>query len=121
MKPVLFLLLRWRLPALAQIRGPLGTPVDPSLRWIRLSMAGIARANGKVDSVFIDRPRPAHVISGGDWVSYMCSPARRPADSRLDRHPGGGGQPAILVDGRMVDLPPETRVLFGPLMMLVDP
>ena len=107
-------------PAVAQIPATLGTPVDPSLRWMPISMSAIPRVAGKVDSVFIDRKLPAHTVSGGDWVSYMA--ARLGAlpipDSTGIRVAVDSTR--IVVDGRIMDLPPETRVLFGPMMMLVD-
>jgi len=107
-------------PALAQIPASLGTPVDPSLQWNPISMGAIPRVAGKVDSVFIDRKLREHTVSGGDWVSYMAA--------RLGALPipdGTGIRVAvdstrIVVDGRIMDLPPETRALFGPMMLLVD-
>jgi len=107
-------------PALAQIPASLGTPVDPSLHWNPISMGAIPRVAGKVDSVFIDRKLREHTVSGGDWVSYMAA--------RLGALPipeGTGIRVAvdstrIVVDGRIMDLPPETRELFGPMMLLMD-
>jgi hypothetical protein len=92
----------------------------PGIEWTRISMEGVLRANGRVDSVFIDRLAPEHVISGGDWVSYLAA--------RLGALPipDSSGilvavEPErILVEGRMTDLPPETRGLFGPLAMFLD-
>lgn len=107
-------------PVLAQVPASLGTPVDPSLQWNPISMGAIPRVAGKVDSVFIDRKLPEHTVSGGEWVSYMAA--------RLGALPipdGTGIRVAvdstrIVVDGRIMDLPPETRSLFGPMMLLVD-
>jgi hypothetical protein len=120
MKPlVLLVLLLMPVPVLAQTVGT-GDPAAGIL-WDRLSMAGIVRANGKVDSVFIDRRAPAHVIGGGDWVSYLCARlGALPIPDSIGIRVAVDSQ-RILVDGRMVDLPPETRNLFGPLLMLVDP
>lgn len=83
-------------------------------------MAGVARANEQVDSVFIDRHVAVQVIPGGDWVSYLAA--------RLGAVPipdSSGIQVAvdsqrILVEGRITDLPPETRSLFGPFAMFLD-
>lgn len=121
MRLVLFLVLVLRAaPGLAQIPASLGTPPDPSLVWAPISMAGITRVAGKVDSVFIDRRVREFVVPGGDWVSYLAA--------RLGAVPipdATGIRVAvdstrIIVDGRMVDLPPETRALFGPLLLLLD-
>lgn len=83
-------------------------------------MTGIVRASGKVDSVFIDRLAKEHVVRGGDWVSYLAA--------RLGALPipdSTGIRVAvdtqhILVRGRIVDLPPDTRSLFGPLLLFTD-
>ncbi len=107
-------------PALAQIPATLGTPVDPALQWSPISMSAIPRVAGKVDSVFIDRKLREHTLSGGDWVSYMAArlgalPIPEATGIRV-----AVDSTRIVVDGRIMDLPPETRVLFGPMMMLVD-
>jgi hypothetical protein len=107
-------------PALAQIPATLGTPVDPALRWSPISMSAIPQVAGKVDSVFIDRKLREHTVSGGDWVSYMAArlgalPIPESTGIRV-----AVDSTRIVVDGRIMDLPPETRVLFGPMMMLVD-
>jgi hypothetical protein len=115
---VLASLLFAAVPAAAQTVGT-GDPA-PGIAWNPISMAGIPRANSLVESVFITRQTREQLIPGGDWVSYMAA--------RLGAVPIPGGtgirvavdSQRILVDGRMVDLPPETRALFGPIAMLVD-
>lgn len=107
-------------PALAQIPATLGTPVDPALHWSPISMSAIPRVAGKVDSVFIDRKLREHTVSGGDWVSYLAArlgalPIPESTGIRV-----AVDSTRIVVDGRIMDLPPETRVLFGPMMLLVD-
>lgn len=107
-------------PVLAQVPPSLGTPVDPSLKWNPISMGAIPRVAGKVDSVFIDRVAPEFTVSGGDWVSYMAARLGAlpiPEDTGIQV---AVDSTRIVVDGRIVDLPPETRSLFGPLMLLVD-
>jgi hypothetical protein len=110
---------RWLLGALLALAWPRAVAAQ-DLAWESLSMAGILRASGKVDSVFIDRLVPEQVVGGGDWVSYLAA--------RLGALPipdSNGIVVAvdtnhILVRGRMVDLPPETRALFGPVVMFAD-
>jgi hypothetical protein len=121
MKPVFFLLLLVVAgPAMAQVPASLGTPVDPALNWAPISMGAIPRVAGKVDSVFIDRRTREYTVPGGDWVSYMA--ARLGAlpipDSTGIRVAVDSTR--IVVDGRILDLPPETRALFGPMLLLVD-
>ena len=89
--------------------------------WQPISMAGIQRVSGRVDSVFIDRKAPEFVVGGGDWVSYLAArlgavPIPEPSGIQV-----AVDTAKILVTGKMSDLPPDTRALFGPVMMLVDP
>jgi len=89
--------------------------------WQPISMAGIQRVAGKVDSVFIDRKSTEFVVGGGDWVSYLAArlgavPIPEPSGIQV-----AVDTARILVSGKMSDLPPETTALFGPVMMLVDP
>lgn len=121
-RPVLplVLCLVMAVPAMAQVPASLGTPVDPARAWTTISMGAIPRVAGQVDSVFIDRQRPELTITGGDWVSYLMA--------RLGALPipdSSGVRVAvdstrIVVEGRIVDLPPETRALFGPMLLLMD-
>lgn len=120
MKVLLPLLLLASTPALAQVPATLGTPVDPALRWVPISMGAIPRVAGKVDSVFIDRKLREQTVTGGDWVSYMAArlgalPIPESTGIRV-----AVDSTRIVVDGRIMDLPPETRGLFGPMMLLVD-
>lgn len=86
-----------------------------------ISMAGINRVAGKVDSVFIDRTAKEYVVGGGDWVSYLAArlgavPIPEPSGIMVMVDTA-----KILVLGKMSDLPPETRELFGPVAMFVNP
>lgn len=84
-------------------------------------MAGIQRVAGRVDAVFIDRKATEFTVGGGDWVSYLAArlgavPIPEPSGIQV-----AVDTARILVMGKMSDLPPDTRELFGPVMMLVDP
>jgi hypothetical protein len=95
---------------------------DPAagITWNRISMKGIARASRRVDSVFIDRLVREQVVAGGDWVSYLAARLGAvPIPDSVGIRVAVDSQ-RILVDGRMVDLPAETRALFGPLLMFLD-
>jgi hypothetical protein len=86
-----------------------------------ISMAGINRVAGKVDSVFIERTAREYVVAGGDWVSYLAArlgatPIPEPSGILVSVDTA-----RILVTGKMSDLPPETRDLFGPVAMFVNP
>jgi hypothetical protein len=106
-------LLLFLLPA---SRSPL-----PAQQWQPISMAGIQRVSGKVDSVFIERKAPEFVVGGGDWVSYLAArlgavPIPEPSGIQVSVDTA-----RILVMGRLADLPPDTRSLLGPMATLVDP
>jgi len=87
----------------------------------RLSNEGVLRAASQVDSVFIERSKPAAMIDGGDWASYLL--ARLGAGPIPDSLGIAVGIDSthIEVSGRLTDLPPETRALLGPLAARVDP
>lgn len=100
------------IPAAAQNGLPARQPI---------SMSGIERVAGKVDSVFIDRTAREHTVAGGDWVSYLAArlgavPIPEPSGITV-----AVDSSKILVMGKMSDLPPETRDLFGPVAMFVSP
>ena len=89
--------------------------------WQPISMAGIQRVSGKVDSVFIDRQATEFVVGGGDWVSYLAArlgavPIPEPSGIQV-----AVDTAKILVTGKMSDLPQDTWSLLGPVAMLVNP
>lgn len=105
-------------PAAAGAQNASGGP-EP-LRWEPISMAAIARANAKVERVFIERSVTSDTIGGGDWVSYLAArlgalpiPDTTGIRVVVDTH-------RIVVRGRVVDLPAETRALFWPLQFFSD-
>lgn len=86
----------------------------------RLSMDGVLRASSQVDSVFVDRTKPAGAIDGGDWASYLL------ARLGAGKIPDGLGIEVVVdssrieVHGRLQDLPLEARALLGPVASMVD-
>lgn len=109
-------------PLWAQTSTSGSTPAEPlaPLEWKQVSMEGIWRADGIVDSVFISRSLPEGMVSGADWVSYLA--ARLGAlpipDSMGVLVVADTGH--ILIRSRIMDLPAETRSLFGPLLYFAD-
>lgn len=92
----------------------------PMVMWTPLSGVGVLRASAQVDSVFIDRLVRETTVEGGDWVSYLA------VRLGVDTLPEPSGirvavdSARIFVDGRLMDLPAETRALFGPIAMMLD-
>lgn len=99
--------------------GVVAAQTPDSLRG-RLSNDGVLRASAQVDSVFVDRTKPAAEIDGGDWASYLL------ARLGTGKIPGGLGieirvdTARIEIHGRLQDLPLETRGLLGPIASMVD-
>jgi hypothetical protein len=86
----------------------------------RLSNDGVARAASQVDSVFVARTKADGRVEGGDWASYLLA---RLGTGRIPDSLGilvGIDSTHIEVSGRLQDLPPEARVLLGPLTRMVD-
>lgn len=85
-----------------------------------MTNAGVVRAAGAVDSVFLLRTRLSDTVSGGDWAAYlMARLGVRPIPRDLGLH--------VLVDtttiritGRVADLPREALLELGPLVALLD-
>ncbi|GEM_PF-663360 len=96
-----------------------GAPT-PMVMWTPLSGLGVLRASAQVDSVFIDRLVREATVEGGDWVSYLA------VRLGVDTVPEPNGirvavdSARIFVDGRIMDLPAETRALFGPISFMLD-
>ncbi len=109
-------------PLWAQTNSSSPTPATAlaPLEWKQVSMDGIWRADGIVDSVFIARRLSEGTVGGADWVSYLA--ARLGAipipDSMGVLVAADTGH--ILIRSRIMDLPAETRSLFGPLLYFAD-
>lgn len=108
------------LPRVAPAQSAVPSEAVAPLVWEPISMAAIARANAKVESVFITRTAASDTINGGDWVSYLAArlgalpiPDTTGIRVAVDTH-------RIVVRGRVVDLPAETRELFWPLQFFSD-
>jgi len=98
--------------------APVAGQGNPNPR--RLSNDGVFRASATVDSVFLDRSRTEGLIDGGDWASYLLA---RLGSGRVPDSLGIEvivDTAAIAVQGRLQDLPPETRALLGPIASMVD-
>ena len=114
-------MIRWMVAALALASAPatLAGQVPDSAKG-RLTRDGVLRASAQVDSVFVDRKKPAGEIDTGDWASYLLA---RLGGGRIQDGLGievKADSSQIEVRGKLQDLPPETRALLGPLATMVD-
>ncbi len=87
----------------------------------RITLAGVARAQSVVDSVFLDRTATRGSIEGGDWASYlMVRLGVNPLPDSVGIVVAVDTQ-RITFSGRIQDLPPEARAMLGSLSALLDP
>lgn len=86
----------------------------------RITAAGVVRSQAVVDSVFLDRHVGQGLIEAGDWASYLM------ARLGVEPLPDSSGMlvsidtAAVVISGRIQDLPLEARQMLGPLLALVD-
>jgi hypothetical protein len=102
------------LVAPAQTTAPGTQPVDT------VSLAGVARASGVVDSVFVDQISPAGTIAPGDFGAYLLArlgvePFPEDLAWRVQADSG-----VLWIRGRFKDIPEESRQMFGALLLFVD-
>jgi len=86
-----------------------------------LSNAGVVRASGVVDSVFVKKVRPAATIAGGDWTSYMMARLGiRPIPAGMGIHVDVDTA-RIELAGTIGELPPEAQAELRPLFQIFGP
>lgn len=86
----------------------------------RITPAGVVRAQGVVDSVFLERTAREGFIEGGDWASYLMArlgvtPLPDSVGMMVDTDSS-----RIAFIGRIADLPEEGRRMMGPLLAIMD-
>lgn len=86
----------------------------------RITNAGVARAQGSVDSVFLERTLRADTIDAGDFTAYLLARLGVPPfdDSLAFRVRGDSTR--IRIGGRLMDFPPESRAELGALFSFLD-
>ena len=81
---------------------------------------GVVRASAAVDSVFLDRQLEESSVSGGDWAAYlMARLGVRPIPASLGFVVTVDSE-RLQLAGRIRDLPPESRMVLGPVVGLLD-
>ncbi|HET9133147.1 MAG TPA: hypothetical protein VFN90_02505 [Gemmatimonadales bacterium] len=87
---------------------------------LRITDAGVQRAAGVVDSVFLQRTHPIDTVAVGDYAAYLLA--------RLGVPPFGDSLAFVVtsdtalvrISGRLADFPAETRAELGPIFRFVD-
>ncbi|HTC25347.1 MAG TPA: hypothetical protein VK688_13390 [Gemmatimonadales bacterium] len=104
-------------PPSGRAQAPGSAPATPG----RLSDAGVYRAAALVDSVYVDRLNPEAFVEGGDFASYLVArlgvrpvPDNLAIDVAVDTT-------AVMLSGRVEDLPEAVRAQLGPALMFLDP
>src|SRR6478736_5670611 len=102
--------------ALALLQAPAAPDTTGSL----MTNAGVFRAAGKVDSVFVARLRDTATVDVGDWTAYLMA--------RLGVQPIPEMGLRVTVDtlrlrvrGRLKDIPPEARASLQSFLAMLDP
>lgn len=94
----------------------LGAQVPGSL----ITNAGVARAGGAVDSVFVDRRKQSDSVDVGDFTAYLLA---RLGVTRLDDSLAfrvSSDSSRIRIRGRLMDFPPQARSELGPIFSFLD-
>lgn len=102
-------------PAAAQ------TPATPNpAPGSRITNEGVARANGAVDSVFVEKRKRSDTVDVGDFTGYLLARLGVPKlnDSLAFRVSSDTSR--IWIRGRLMDFPPEARAELGPIFSFVD-
>lgn len=102
----------------ALLQTPVAPPVDTT--GARMTNAGVVRAAGTVDSVFVARLRDSAVVDAGDWTAYLMA--------RLGVRPIPEMGLRVTIDtlrlrvrGRISDLPPEAKTALAGFIAFLDP
>ena len=108
------------------ILGPIGanraSAQNPTLpvAGSPITNAGVTRAGGAVDSVFVDRQKTSDTVDIGDFTAYLLARLGVP---RLDDSLGfrvASDSSRIRIRGRLMDFPSQTRTELGPIFSFVD-
>lgn len=107
--------------AVALLQTPAAAPAPPpDTTGALMTNAGVVRAAGTVDSVFVARLRDSATVAAGDWTAYLMA--------RLGVRPIPATNLRVTIDslrlrvrGRIGDLPVEARTALAGLISLFDP
>ena len=85
-----------------------------------MTNAGVLRAAGRVDSVFVAKLRDTATVDAGDWTAYLMA--------RLGVKPIPEMRLRVTIDtlrlrvhGALKDIPPEARASLQSLLAMLDP
>lgn len=85
-----------------------------------MTNAGVIRAAGTVDSVFVAKTRDSALVNAGDWTAYLMA--------RLGVKPIPEMGLRVIIDstrlrvlGKLSDIPPEARANLASLLAMLDP
>ncbi|MES2124283.1 MAG: hypothetical protein V4503_06295 [Gemmatimonadota bacterium] len=96
--------------------APLSAQAPGSL----ITNAGVTRAGGAVDSVFVDRKKLSDSVDVGDFTAYLLA---RLGVTKLDDSLAfrvSADSSRIRIRGRLMDFPPEARSELGPIFSFLD-
>jgi hypothetical protein len=102
------------------LQTPAPAASAPDTTGARMTNAGVLRAAGVVDSVFVARTRDSATVDAGDWTAYlMARLGVRPIPEtglRVTIDPT-----RLRVHGKVGDIPHEAQVSLAALVSMFDP
>jgi len=91
-----------------------------SLPGSRITNAGVVRANGATDSVFILRGRSTDTVDIGDFAANLLARIGAPPFSDSLGFRVTSDSQTIRITGRLMDFPPDSRAELGPIFSFLD-
>ena len=92
----------------------------PAVAGSLITNAGVTRASGAVDSVFVDRRKRGDTVDVGDFTAYLLARLGVPPFNDSLGFRVSSDTSRIRIRGRLMDFPAETRAELGPIFSFVD-
>lgn len=87
---------------------------------LRITDAGVRRAAGVVDSVFLQRTHPVDTVAVGDYAAYLLARLGVPPFGDSLAFVVTSDSAVVRISGRLADFPADTRAELGPIFRFVD-
>ena len=92
----------------------------PAVAGSLITNAGVTRAGGAVDSVFVERTSRGDTIDVGDFTAYLLARLGLPRFEDSLAFRVSSDTTRIRIRGRLMDFPAQTRAELGPIFSFVD-
>lgn len=116
--------IRWAIVVmlLTGLAGPVRsqTTATDTLPGSRITNAGVLRATGATDSVFILRALPSDTVDIGDFTAFLLAQIGAPPFDSTLAFKVTSDSLRVRINGRIMDFPPSQRAELGPLFGFLD-